>query len=876
MHTRLLATKFHIPPRRANLVARSRLLERIDSGLFGGCKLTLISAPAGYGKTSLVAEWIASKSEHSQTKITWLSLEEADNDPARFIEYFIAALQQVDESIGQRAMSLMGVPQISSPLVILDELLNDLSCLEFRLCLVLDDYHIIHSPEIHQAIEYLLEHQPSQLHFIFTTRIDPPLPLARLRARAQLTEIRARDLRFTLEEASQFFNRVMRLNLPLESVEALDARTEGWAAGLQLAALALQDQSNHQDFLADFGGSHRYVVDYLLEEVLKRQPPEISTFLAQTSILQRFNSALCQAVTENPDSADILTQLERANLFLLPLDESRGWVRYHSLFAEALQLGLTPTEKRTLHARAATWFEENGWLTEALAHWQAVPEPSRAARLMIQLAPGLLRTGEAQTLIGWLKTLPDSLISQSSELVSHHALCLLMTGQPGAAHELAARALAEVSQAKDGRLLAIQAWFSAASGSAETIEIANHSLELLGEGDSFFRALALLALGSQFAWSANLAESTRVFRQTWELGRRMQHPFIALGGLANLAFNLLEMGELREAETLCRVAFEEYVDSRGRTLPVLGMLHAPLAAICYEKGNLEEAQNLAEQGIAICQRLFSNDIMGGDNEITLARISLHHGEPEKGFTLLRGIAHTANLRGMKIIVYKMALAEAELLLLMGDLSAAKSKLREVEALTRPELSKSSRMVEHLRARILAARGDTRQAFVILEKLAEIDQTDGALRRKMGILLTQSLVYEHLGEKQSARSLFLHALKQAVDAGYKSLFLPYPGRPTRPLLEAARSSAPAQVDAILTLVPPDAGSHSAPLDQLPDPLSEQEIRVLEFILAGKSNAEIAVELTISIGTAKWHVHHVLQKLGARSRNQAAARARELGF
>jgi LuxR family maltose regulon positive regulatory protein len=879
MRARLLVTKFHIPPRRPGSVARERLLEELHRGLDENHKLALICAPAGYGKTILAAEWVASfQSSNADRvpKISWFSIDETDNDPARFLDYLIAMLQRVDESLGQRALSLMGIPQVATPLVILDELLNDVAGLEINLCLVLDDYHIITSPQIHQMLEYLLDHQPPQLFLLVITRVDPPLPLARLRARGQMTELRARDLRFTLEEADQFFNLGMRLNLSREAIRTLDARTEGWAVGLHLAALALHDQTDPGSFLSDFGGSHRYVVDYLLEEVLKRQPPEFKAFLTQTAILKRFNAALCRAVTGNPGAAEIIAQLERANLFLLPLDDSRGWYRYHTLFAEVLCLELDPTDERVLNTRAAIWFEENGWLIESVSHWLNVPEPSQAARLIAQLAPELLRTGEAQTLLGWLNALPEDILVQSPELISHHVLCLMMTGQPDAARASAAHAFASSPLGKDGRMQAVQAWFAAAAGSAETIRLASLALESLGEGDSFFHALALLALGGQYAWRSNLVESSQVFRQTWDLGRRMQHPFIALGGLANLAFNLLEMGQLREAEALCRSAFCEYVDSRGRPLPVLGILYAPLAALCYEKGNLDEAQNLAEQGIALCLRLFSNDIMGGDNEITLARICLERGEPEKGFDLLRGIAHSASRRGMSIVVYKMALAEADLLFLIGDLSAVERKLHEVDSLNRPELAKSSWMAEHLRARFLAAMGDTGQALEILNTLLITSRSDGALRRRMGVQLTQALVYEQMGDRSRARVLFKETVKLAVPEGYRSLFFSYPGRPTRPLLEALRSNFPEFVGDILKENLTQVKTGSAPFAQLADPLSEQEMRVLALIMDGRSNAEIASSLVVSVGTAKWHVHNILQKLGVSNRPQAIARARELGF
>lgn len=879
MSPHLLATKFHIPPRRTGLVVRPRLLEELQRGLDEHRKLTLISAPAGYGKTTLVTEWIVnlqSKIENPQSKLAWLSIDEADNDPMRFMRYFLATFQQADKTLGTQAQSLLDMPNLPPLPGLLDNLLNDLATLDIPLVLVLDDYHVLTNPEIHAALEYFIEHQPASTHLVLTTRADPLLPLARLRARRQMTELRARDLRFTLDEASQFLNQVMRLDLPLESIRALDARTEGWAAGLQLAALALHNQPARQDFLAAFGGSHRYVVDYLLDEVLNRQSPEVGVFLTQTSILSRFSAALCQSVTGNPNSAEILTQLERANLFLLPLDDSRGWYRYHSLFAESLRLGLDPAEARVLHARAAAWFESQGWLDEALTHWQAIPEPSQSARLMEQIAPDLLRIGEAQTLLGWLNSLPEDILSQHPDLVSHHALCLLMIGQPESARKSAALAFTSPSQTQDGRLLAVQAWLSAATGSARTMERARLALAGLGNDDSFFHALALLALGSQYAWSANLNEASLVFRQTWELGRRMKHPFIALGGLANLAFNLLERGQLREAEALCRVTFKEYVDSRRRPLPVLAILYAPLAAICYEKGDSDEAQNLAERGIALCQRLFSNEIMGGDNEITLARIALQHGDPEKGFDLLRGVARSASTRGMTVVVYKMALAEAELHFLVGDLPVAERKLREVESLTQPDLSKSSLMTAHLRARLLAASGKTTQALEILQKLEKSNLTDGALRRWMGVSLTQALVYQQIGNDAHARNLFLDVLSQAAEEGYRSLFFPYPGRPTLPLLQAARSVFPEFVSTILKDNQPPAESRSAPIDWLPDPLSEQEIRVLNLIVAGKSNAEIAAELVISIGTAKWHVHNVLQKLGVGSRAQAVARARKLGI
>jgi len=870
MNNRLLATKFHFPPWFDGSVARPRLVQHLNAGMSNSRKLTLVSAPAGYGKTTLVSEWIHSLDQ--DLRVAWLSLDELDNDPARFLDYWISSLHQADETLGQSAVSLLGVPQLPSSTIILDQLLNDLAALENRICLVLDDYHVISSSQIHEAVEYFLDHQPVQVHLIITTRVDPPLPLARMRTRGQMTEIRASDLRFTLEESSQYFNQSRCLDLPAEAVQTLESRTEGWAAGLQLAALALQNQPDRQDFLADFGGSHRYVIDYLLDEVLKLQPPEISDFLAKTSILSRFNAELCQAVTGNPTSADILAQLERCNLFLIPLDNTRGWYRYHHLFADALRVGLERATERALRSKAAAWLEDQGLFTEAIPHWLAAPEPEQAAHLIARLAPDLLRNGEMQTLIGWLNVLPETVVDQSPDLISHKAFCLLMTGQTKAARDFASRAFLSLPvQSQNpgyGRLLAMQAWFAAWSGETNAAELARAALERLAAADLFFRTLALLALGSHYALIANLSDSSQVFRETWELGRQMNHPFIAMGALANLTFNLLEMGKLRESEALCRAALSEYVDNRGRQLPILGILYAPLAAICYEKGDFTEAQVLAERGIAICKRLFSNEIMGGDNEITLARIAFENGDPKKAFELLHNVSQSANQRGMTVVVYKMAIVQADFYLLQGNLIDAERKLRELEVVTNSDFSKTSHMIALLRARFLAASNQAGQALEILNHLEEATTTEGALRRWIAVRLAQSLTYQRQGDHARAWSVFESVLRQTASEGFRSLFFPHPGRPTRPLLEAARATAPAFVDEILKDHP------ASPLGALPDPLSEQELRVLNLIVAGKSNQEIAAELVISVGTAKWHVHNILQKLGVNNRPQAIARAREL--
>jgi LuxR family maltose regulon positive regulatory protein len=863
-------------------VSRPRLIERLNAG--PPCKLTLVSAPAGYGKTTLVAEWLSRKAEGGRVKdepihpfrAAWLSLDAGDNDPARFLAYWLAALRRVDESIGQSAQSLLGMPQLPPLTAILDGLLNDLAAREDQVVLVLDDYHTITNPQLHDALEYFIEHQPTQVHLAIATREDPPLPLARMRARRQMTEIRAHDLRFTLDEARQFFSQSMQLDLDAETVNMLEARTEGWAAGLQLAALALQNLPDQQDFLADFSGSHRYIIDYLLNEVLKGQPPEIRDFLSKTAVLQRFNAELCQAVTGNPASTAILSGLERANLFLIPLDDVRGWYRYHHLFADVLRAGLSPEAERENRRIAAAWFEREGLFARAIPHWLAVPDATEAARLIRRLAADLLKNGELQTLLGWLEALPEQAINENPDLLSYKALSLLLTGQISQAQDYARRAHQMFESRTEttglGRVLSMQAWFAMLNGDANSGELAQAALTQLDETDLFFRFITLIALGDNHAWNAKLPAAAQVFREACQLGKQINHTFMTLGALAHLAYNLWELGQLREAEALCRAALEEYVDNRGHQLPILGIIYSPLATICYEKGDFDEAQTFARRGIEQSRRSFSNIILGGDNEIVLARIAFQQGNPKEAFELLQSTATIARQRGVMMVAYKMAIVQVELLLLQGNLAEAELLLKELESQTQSRQPKTEQLVAHLYARYWAASDQPEKALEILGQLEQAACEEGCLRRLIGVHLAQALTFQKQGNRPQATAVFESAIRLAAPEGYMSVFFPHSGRQTRHLLQAARPIAPEFVDDIQK----KSQAASASFPPLPDPLTEQELRVLKLVMAGKSNREIADELVISVGTAKWHVHNVLQKLGVNNRPQAIARAHELGI
>ena len=431
MSTPILATKLYIPPPRPKVVLRPRLIERLNEGLFRR-KLTLISAPAGFGKTTLVSEWVAG----CERPVAWLSLDEGDNDPTRFLTYLVAALQTIAAKIGAGVLAVLQSPQPPPIESILTALLNEIATIPDHFILVLDDYHVIDSKPIDHALTFLLEHLPPQMHLVITTREDPQLPLARLRARGQLTELRAADLRFTPAEAADFLNQVMGLNLSAEDIAALETRTEGWIAGLQLAALSMQGREDIASFIQAFTGSHRFVLDYLVEEVLQHQPEHIRSFLLQTAILDRFCAPLCNAVTEREDGKEMLDVLERSNLFLIPLDDQRQWYRYHHLFADVLQAHLMeaqPDQVSSLHQRASAWYERNGLRSDAIRHALAAQDFERAAGLIELAWPADEGSIQITTWLGWVKTLPDELVHTRPVLNVWYAYALLGSGEMEAA-----------------------------------------------------------------------------------------------------------------------------------------------------------------------------------------------------------------------------------------------------------------------------------------------------------------------------------------------------------------------------------------------------------------------------------------------------------
>jgi LuxR family maltose regulon positive regulatory protein len=585
----LLATKLFIPRPRANLVPRPRLTERLNAGL--GRKLTLIAAPAGFGKTTLLSEWIPT----SPRCVTWLALDEGDNDPTKFWTYMIASLQKLRSDLGAGALSLLQSPQAPPITSILTSLINDLSAFPEAFAIVLDDYHVIDFEPIHEALAFLLAHLPANMHLVLTTRVDPPLPLARLRGRDRLTELRVNDLRFSAEEAAAFLRNVMGLDLSGEEVAALEARTEGWIAGLQIAALSMQDREDISGFIQAFSGSHRHILGYLAEEVLNQQPGDTLDFLLQTSILDRLCGPLCEAVTGNTDGQAMLESLEHVNLFITPLDDEGVWYRYHHLFAEVLQARLQQNQPELLvelHGRACNWYTHQGMLEEAVRHALAGAEFEEAAQLIVRIAPANIYRGEIKTLIAWMDRLPDEHVFNNGELVAYECWLLYLSGQVGLAKEYAERVWpyvpGDTSSVARGRMAFLNSQFAIIREDIPAaIEYVVEALDLIGEEDLFFRSLALATLSGTQILIGNPGNAIDNLREAARIGEKFGQPLATLSAYIKLADQLNYHGNLQEGRAICDYAMHLYVDSSGQPSPISGLAYIAGAKLAYEENDLD-------------------------------------------------------------------------------------------------------------------------------------------------------------------------------------------------------------------------------------------------------------------------------------------------
>lgn len=893
----LLATKLHIPPLRSAQVGRARLVAYLERGRQR--RLTLISAPAGFGKTTLVSEWVAA----CGCPAAWLSLDERDGDLTSFLAYLVAALQGIGAPIGAELLGALQSPQPPPPPALLTLLLNDINRIPHPFIVILDDYHTLDSPAIDEALTFLLDHLPPQMHLVIATREDPPLPLARLRARDQLSEVRAADLRFSADEAAAFFNHGMKLALEQADIDALQQRTEGWIAGLQLAALALQGArsserpSDAAGFIRAFTGSHRFVLDYLVEEVLQRQPAHIQHFLLSTAILDRLCGPLCDAVLADPERSGqaALAYCEQANLLLVPLDDSGGWYRYHHLFGEVLRARLMkvdPERVPTLHQRASDWYAQHGFPTDAIQHAFAAHDVERAGALVERTWPGIRRTRQEAAFRRWVMALPDDLIRQRPVLSVVCAWALLDAGEYDAA-EARLRAAEQLLDAPpDQRVVIDEEQFrslpatianarayraQALNDIPATVAYTRQALDLLPESDFYERGTTAALLGLAYWASGSLEAAYQSFAQGLADLQRGGGILIRMGGTLILAHMQMAQGHLHAAANAYRQALQVSAAHGDPPLKGTAEMYLGLSEIALDQGDRAAARAHFLTGTALREQA---SLPGYEHLWSLIEARLHHsdGALDAAFDRLAQ-AERQYYRSPIPDVWPIAALRARLLIRADRLAEAQAWARDRGLSASDELS-YLREYEHLTlARLLLAQ--SRQtgagplladALALLDRLlhaAEAGERTGSI---LEILMLQALAVHAQGDLAAALTLLGRSLTLAEQDGHVAVFVDE-GAPLARLLEkaAAHGLSPhaGRVLAALGAQPPQP----APLA---DMLSERELEVLRLLATDLSGPEIAETLGVALSTIRTHTKNIYSKLDASSRRTAVSRAEALGL
>ncbi len=948
----LLKTKLYIPQARTQLVPRPRLFDRLNQGVAG--KLTIVSAPPGFGKTTLLSKWIidfafetANDMSVFKPKFAWISLDELDNDPVRFWSYVIGALQTVQPNLDKTAMTLLHDPQTPSIETTLTTLINAATDLPDDTILVLDDYHVIQAEAINRGFTFLLDHLPPQLHLMMTTRTDPALPLNRLRVRNQLTELRENDLRFTPAEAATFLNQIMGLDRSADDVSALETRTEGWIAGLQLAALAMQtpfstqtrasaqEQDNGRNFVQAFTGSHRYVIDYLAEEVLARQPEHIRDFLLKTSILERLSGPLCDAVLGketlelgskeaitpvplHPNSPaptasgqEILNYLDHANLFLIPLDAERRWYRYHHLFADFLREHLRQqtagetSQLNTLNRRASQWFADNDFMTEGVSYALAAGDTNQAVQFIEQTTLPLLIRGEVSTLLGWLDRLSEDIIKARPRLSLGKGWALLIMNRlDGVATwlQIAEAALAEnqadpsVSEAElqgmQGEVAAMRAMMVAVNDRelSQAIELSQQALAKLPEGSFVARSVINMNMGNIYVRLNNLELGSERLSQAVAYSQQTPDNIItAVFASHSLAVIEEEKGRLRQAEMRNREGIEFATGADGKPLTLAALGYLGVAEVQRERNQLEAANENLVTGLKLAQQGSQLGTLQV-GKIVQARIVQAQGDSTRALQAIQeAAASPSDLFERKEWVDAV---QARLWLAQGDIAAAVQWAETCELPLGKEFDYVIFPGEYSTlVRVYIAQEQFEQALRMLEQMLIAAEASDRWGRVIEIVMLQALTRYAQGQPEKAMAPLTRALSLAEPENYVRTFVDEGPAMAQLLQLAKKRSVPHQayIDQLLSVFSDEiegssarnrTSSFSPPLPRssaplLLEPLSEREREVLRLIADGLSNREIAEKLFITVGTAKTHANNIYRKLDVRSRTQAVARATELG-
>ncbi|MGO8951219.1 MAG: LuxR C-terminal-related transcriptional regulator [Ktedonobacterales bacterium] len=881
MSTPILAAKLYLPPPRPHLVRRPRLLERLNQGL--SRKLTFLSAPAGFGKTTLLSDWLAGYPRPA----AWLSLDERDTDPVRFLTYLVAALQTIDAPVGAGVVGALHSLQPPPLDTLLEALLNDIAAMPEPFLLVLDDYHRGAAESIDQVLTFLLTHLPPQMHLVVATREDPQLPLPRFRVRDQVTELRAADLRFTASEAAEFLTQVMGLTLSAEDVAALETRTEGWIAGLQLAALSLQGQHDPTSFITSFTGSHRFVLDYLAEEVLRQQSESVQAFLLRSSILDRLCGPLCDAVLLDPSASGqaTLEYLERANLFLVPLDDERRWYRYHHLFGELLRQRLqqsatsssgdVATQVNEMHIRASRWYEDHGLELDAFQHAVAAHDVESAERLIAgQGIPRHFR-GAVTTILDWLESLPTAVLNARPSLWMRYASLLLVNGHTTGVEEKlqAAEAALQYAELNDatrnlvGQIAAARATLALTQYQVDAmLAQSRRALEYLHPDSLSLRSNAFWTMGFAYLLQGDRAAAREALTSAISLGQ-------ASGDIFTTILATIGLGNIQEVDNQLYLAAETYQRvlqlAGDQPLQIIYEAYLGLARICYEWNDLDAAERHGQQSLHLARQYESVIDRFIVCEVFLARLKLAQRDVAGAAALLAQAEQSARQHNFVYRLPEVAAAQVLTLLHQGNLAGA------AHVAQTHDLPLS-------RIRVNLAQGNPTAALALLEPWLRQVEAKGWADARLQALVLQALALQALGNHDLAVLRLGDALSLAEPGGFLRTFVDE-GRPMAHLLcdAATRGIMPNYIRTLLAACEVEeqaSGDASSPhsAQSLIEPLSRREVEVLQLIAEGCSNKEIAGRLFLALSTVKGHNLKIFGKLQVQRRTEAVARARELGL
>lgn len=884
----LLSTKLFAPPQRATLVNRQRLFEQMNNGLDKA--LTLISAPAGYGKTTLASSWV----HEIKLASSWLSLDEEDNDPIRFLQNFIAAVQKIVPAVQPAWLNPLQGARVVPFNTLLGVLINEIAAQDEPIVIVLDDFHLIHAQAVIDMLEFLLEHRPPQLHLLLITRTDPPIPLFRLRARDQLTEIRAEQLRFTREEITAFLNELRGLGLPPDDIAAMQARTEGWAAGLQLAAISLQGRKDVHSFVSAFTGSHHYIMDYLTEEVRKLQPVNVRTFLLHVSILGSMCGSLCDAVLEPggtgpTDGQEMLEKLETMNLFVIPLENQRQWYRYHHLFADVVRLRLEhsfPEQVSALHRRAAQWYEQQDMIFEATHHSLLAGDQAWATRLVEGNGCNLLMRGEGFTLLKWIESVAPFSHTHPWLLILK-GWGLALTGHPDQV-DLALKTAEGLFSPLDpsfearimlGTMAAARAFIANQQGETQrAAEYARGALEYLPTSNDFacsIRSIATSLLGEASWITGNLEAARLAYLEAVQISQAAGNKYAAVIANSTLVDIIVDQGELHRAARLYTEILKDATRPDGQELPLANRIFAGLGGISYEWNHLDSAAHYVQRSIQLCQQYDDPNLLAREY-LALAWVERARSNLEKSREALRCAElllseHRLSPRQSRWV----QLSSASWWIAQGDPERACRLAQQPGIAPDDEITYPHEPEYLLLLRLLLAQGDYDAALSLAERLFHMAESTKRAGRMIEILTLQALIFQGKKDMDQALAVLAKAISLAQPEGYARVFLDE-GTAMVKLHYLAKSHRADSGYLSELLSAESVGSKPEPLPAqgLIEPLTDREIEVLKLIESGCSNQDIAGRLVISIPTVKRHISNIYAKLGAKSRTQAVSLAKEL--